>query len=69
MEMKSFAMSQLEVIIKAAKIEIDVLQKQIAINEGLIEELSVGALKNNLRQEMEKLELAYNDFNAVDSQI
>ena len=67
--MKSFAMSQLEVIIKAAKIEIDVLQKQIAINEGLIEELSVGALKNNLRQEMEKLELAYNDFNAVDSQI
>lgn len=53
--MKTFALNQLEVIIETARIEIEVLQKQITVNDNLIAELGVDSLKSKLMDELFKL--------------
>ena len=55
-KMKSFTLTQLEVIIKSAAAEIQRLQKEIRFNEDSIFELDVSAIENQLTNQMKALE-------------
>jgi hypothetical protein len=66
---KSFAASQLKIVIDTANIEISRLQGLIASSNAAIDKLGIDGLKANLSSLLGNLQNSYTSYNQVQSKI